>query len=271
MSESKNTQGQKSSSALPVIIAVFVVLVVIIGAGLYASNQKTQEMTKVEKTGAETPAESAKIQEEHVSTKVTEESSEDTAKTASSPTQSQTTKTDTLSQYSARILGNPDAPLKISEHSAFTCGHCKHFHETNFIKIKRDYIDTGKAYLVYNDFPLSKVGMEIGAVARCLPDQVYFNFIQLMFETQNDWKSHDKYVPYIKQNTRMLGLTEEKVEECMNNEDIHQAIASVQQEAHKKFGVESTPTLVLNDEVVVPGLLPYDQLKEKFDALIEKN
>ena len=52
-----------------------------------------------------------------------------------------------------RILGNPDAPVKISEHSSFTCGACSAFHKDNFKQIKKDYIDTGKAYLVFDDFP----------------------------------------------------------------------------------------------------------------------
>ena len=244
MTDQENNTTQ-TSSAMPVIIAVLVVLGVIIAAGLYASNQNLQQQSEG-----------------------TEESEETTRPPpiTINPTVSRVND----SPYAARILGDPNAPLKISEHSAFTCGHCKQFHKGNYIKIKKDYIDTGKAYLVYNDFPLNDIGIQVSAVARCLPDQVYFNFTQLMFETQDQWLSYKKYIPYLKQNTQLLGLSEEKLEECLNSEDIHKIITDVQEAAHKTHNVKSTPTLVLNDSVVILGLTPYAELKKTFDGLIAK-
>ncbi|MDH5722561.1 MAG: DsbA family protein [Alphaproteobacteria bacterium] len=256
MTGQKKNNNQKTS-ALPIITAVLVVLGIILIAGLYASNKKIQNVSQQSTaTEASAPAQN--------------EESIKTSENAATPPIHINPAVSRVNDnpYSARILGDPNAPLKISEHSAFTCGHCKHFHETNYIKIKRDYIDTGKAYLVYNDFPLSDVGIKVGAVARCLPDQVYFNFVQLMFETQDQWKSYEKYIPYMKQNTRLLGLSEEKFEECLNSEEIHKIITDVQENAHKTHDVKSTPTLVLNDSIVIMGLTPYPELRKTFDSLI---
>ncbi len=50
-----------------------------------------------------------------------------------------------------RVIGNPDAPVKISEHSSFTCGHCGNFHKNVFEQFKTNWLDSGKAYLVFSD------------------------------------------------------------------------------------------------------------------------
>ena len=40
-----------------------------------------------------------------------------------------------------RILGNPNAPIKISEHSSFSCGHCGKFHNNVFKDFCHDRFD----------------------------------------------------------------------------------------------------------------------------------
>lgn len=270
MSDQENNQSKKSS-AMPVIIAVLVVLSVIVIAGLMASNKKASTEIAGQESSHPIPSPVAAIEESPAvfqEAEKTENTPEIMEVAHKSTYHSSVSRVDPENPYSARILGDPNAPLKISEHSAFTCGHCKSFHETNYIKIKKDYIDTGKAYLVFNDFPISDVGIKVGAVARCLPDQVYFNFVQLMFTTQNQWKSYHKYIPYLKQNTRMLGLSEEKFEECLNSEEIKKIITDEQEKAHKTHGVKSTPTLVLNDSVTILGLSPYKNLQTIFDDII---
>ena len=69
---------------------------------------------------------------------------------------------------SERVLGNPGAPIKISEHSSFSCGHCGNFHQNVFSEFKANWIDTGKAYLVFSDFPLNAPALHASLVGRCI-------------------------------------------------------------------------------------------------------
>ena len=39
------------------------------------------------------------------------------------------------------------------EFASLTCGHCAKFHNEVFPKLKKDYIDNGKIYFTYQDFP----------------------------------------------------------------------------------------------------------------------
>ena len=47
------------------------------------------------------------------------------------------------------ILGSKDAPVTIIEYASMTCGHCASFHANIFPDIKKNYIETGKAKLVF--------------------------------------------------------------------------------------------------------------------------
>src|SRR5471030_1135093 len=55
----------------------------------------------------------------------------------------------------AKAIGNPSAPLRLDLYSDFQCPHCKMLHETVLPAILRDYVATGKAYLVSREFPLN--------------------------------------------------------------------------------------------------------------------
>ncbi len=170
-----------------------------------------------------------------------------------------------------RILGDINAPIKISEHSSFTCGGCAAFHRDNFKKIKSEYIDTGKAYIVYDDFPRNQEDIKIGAVARCVPDESYFNFVQVIFETQRDWVTlGSKYLNNIKNTAVFSGADENKINQCAESTELHEILAQRRDNANKTHSVRSTPTLVINDRFAISGLSPYKDIKEALDAELSK-
>jgi len=172
-----------------------------------------------------------------------------------------------------RILGDVNAPIKIIEHSSFGCPHCAGFHKENFKKIKADYIDTGKAYLVFDDFPLSAADIEIGALARCVPDDSYFKFIQYVFENQDEWKKQPKFVDYLKQNAMMTGATSEQLQHCLDSRELKESLAQRGHNAYQRKGVQGTPSLIINDGSPVGvsvQIMSYEQIKEMLDKELEK-
>jgi protein-disulfide isomerase len=55
----------------------------------------------------------------------------------------------------AKAQGNPSAQIVMEVFASFTCSHCRDFHETTIPLIVRDFVNTGKVYLVFREFPLS--------------------------------------------------------------------------------------------------------------------
>src|SRR5438270_9138880 len=58
----------------------------------------------------------------------------------------------------AKAVGNPGAPLLMEVFSSFDCPHCKIMRESFEPQVIRDYVMTGKVYLVHREFPLTGQG-----------------------------------------------------------------------------------------------------------------
>src|ERR1019366_5022706 len=54
-----------------------------------------------------------------------------------------------------RTMGDPAAPLMFELYSDFMCPGCKPLHESVLPAIVLDYVKTGKAYLIFREFPLN--------------------------------------------------------------------------------------------------------------------
>ena len=81
---------------------------------------------------------------------------------------------DLLSRGSPRI-GSSAAPITIVEFGDYQCTFCYKFHSNSLDSIKKEYIDTGKASLVFVDFPLNGKDSVLAAeAAHCANDQNKF-------------------------------------------------------------------------------------------------
>ncbi len=278
MSEDENLAEEKTKkSPLGIILILFLILAAVLGYGLFNNAQKAKTSAS---QGADVATTDASSNDTTAEAKATDMATEgdvaeqthttETADTDAASTSAEIAKAaidlDIVKLATPRILGNQDAPVKISEHSSFTCGHCGTFHATNFKTIKAEYIDTGKAYIVFDDFPRNRPDLLIGAIARCVPNESYFNFIQLVFENQKEWLSKPDYMDYIKQNAILAGANADEVEACYESTELQKIMADRRENAHKNHNVKATPTIVINDSVTIGGLDEYAKIKDALDA-----
>ncbi len=168
------------------------------------------------------------------------------------------------------ILGDEKAPIRITEHASLTCSHCAHFHKESFDAFKKAYIDTGKAYLVFSDFPLNAPAMKASQLARCMPDDKYFDFIHDLFTTQDQWAFNDKYLITLKTKAKEFGLDEATAQACLDSKDLQTAISDKMQAAGEQWSISSTPSFVVNNQIIIAGALPFAEFDKKVqDALAE--
>ncbi|MFN3701325.1 MAG: thioredoxin domain-containing protein [Alphaproteobacteria bacterium] len=146
-----------------------------------------------------------------------------------------------------RGLGDPNAPLTVKEFSSFTCGHCGEFHKSVFDQFKSEFIDTGKVYLIFSDFPLNGPAMHASMVSRCLPEERYFNFVDMLFKNQDDWAYDQNYIDYLRRNASLAGLGQAAFDACINNSQLRDGIVAGIRSAQEKYEINSTPTLVINE------------------------
>lgn len=157
-----------------------------------------------------------------------------------------------------RTLGDPNAPIKITEYSSLTCGHCGHFHKETLPQLKKNYIDTGLVFLRLVDFPLNAPALTASMTARCLPQERYYDFLQLLFTTQEAWATQGSdYMSYLKQNAQLAGLDNVAFNKCIDDMKLKEFIATRMQDAAQKNEIQSTPTFVLDSGEVIRGAQPY--------------
>ncbi|MCM2344284.1 MAG: DsbA family protein [Alphaproteobacteria bacterium] len=164
------------------------------------------------------------------------------------------------------ILGSPDAPVKIKEFASLSCSHCAHFHKDTFPQVKKELIDTGKVQFEFINFPLNASAMDGALIAMCMPEERYHQFISFLFEQQDKWAFNQDFRMILKQNAKLLGATEDKLESCLADESLKQSIVTRMQEAQTKYNIQSTPSFVINDGEVFSGALLFPDFKKKVDA-----
>ena len=82
------------------------------------------------------------------------------------------------------FVGPEDAPVTIIEYASMTCPHCANFHKGTYKQLKEKYIDTGKARLIFREFPFDDLALAAFMLARCAGDDKYFGMIDVLFEKQ---------------------------------------------------------------------------------------
>jgi protein-disulfide isomerase len=173
---------------------------------------------------------------------------------------------DVAAALSDRVLGNTSAPLRISEHSSFTCSHCGQFHKETFEQVKTNYIDTGKAYLVFSDFPLNAPALKASMLARCLPQDRYFEFVQMLYVRQEEWAYSPEFIEWLLMRAKEYGMNEDTFNACVNNKELEEGIKARMAAATEQWKIGSTPSFVLNNKTVISGAYPYESFSKTLDA-----
>jgi protein-disulfide isomerase len=171
-----------------------------------------------------------------------------------------------------RTQGNPKAPIVMLEYAAPTCPHCAHFDMEFFPQLKQQYIDTGKVYYIFRVYPLSAADVAAEGIARCLPADNYFAFIDLLFRNQMKWDPEyrvpDVHAGLVEMG-RIVGLTEAQVDSCISNQATAAKVSQVGQEATTKYAISSTPTFIVNTHMHGP-FEDWDEVKAFLDPMLPK-
>ena len=175
-------------------------------------------------------------------------------------------------QAESKILsiGNPDAKVTVKVFSSLTCPHCATFHTSIFNKLKKEYIDEGLVRFEHHAFPLDLAALNAEVVVRCQTDnEKKFKLLEEIYNKQTFWavgSDINKINDLIKKVGLDFDLTEEKMNACLENSNVQDEILNERIEAQKKYKIESTPTIFVNEKKY-SGKVDY----KKFKKIIEKN
>lgn len=160
-------------------------------------------------------------------------------------------------------LGNPDAKVTIVEYASMTCPHCANFNNHVLPELKKKYIDTGKARLIFREFPLDNLAAAGAMLARCAGDNA-FSMLDVLFEKQDEWVTRNDPVSKLFEIAKQAGFTKESFEKCLSDDKLLADVEAMRTRANEQFGVNSTPTFFINGKRLSGGSSISD-----FDSAIE--
>ena len=175
-------------------------------------------------------------------------------------------------QAESKILstGSPDAKVTVKVFSSLTCPHCANFHEVIFDKLKDEYIEKGLVRFEHHAFPLDLAALNAEIIVRCQTNNdTKFKLLGEIYKKQTFWaigSDINKINNLIKKVGSDFDLTENKMDGCLKNSDAQDEILNQRIEAQKKYKIDATPTIFVNEKKY-SGKVDY----KSFKKVIEKN
>lgn len=165
------------------------------------------------------------------------------------------------------VYGKADAPVTIIEYASLTCPHCADFTINTFPKIKEKYIDTGKARLIFREFPFDPRATAAFMLARCAPEDRYFPMVDVFFKQQQQWATAEDGEAALLQIAKLAGFTQESFKACLTNQQLLDDVRATMERGSKDFGVNATPTFFINGQKYA-GALSVDEMSAIIDKLL---
>jgi protein-disulfide isomerase len=174
-----------------------------------------------------------------------------------------------------KVHGQANAPVTIIEYASMTCPHCAAWSKDVLPQVNKEYIETGKAKLVFREFPLDGAARLASAVARCFEGDQYFSFVDLLFSNQMNWikdadgngqLTREDIIEGLAQMARQAGMPRERVVMCAEDMTNLAAVDANWQEGQTRYNVGSTPTFIINGTTYAGGM-SFEAMKEILDPL----
>ena len=166
------------------------------------------------------------------------------------------------------VAGNKDAKITIIAYESLTCSHCADFHKNVYPQLKKDYIDTGLVKIEFRHFPLDVAAFNASKISQCKNDES-LKILNSLYSNQQAWvrgknveEINDNLKTFIKNQGFDLDF-----EKCINDKKIEDYVLNDRIEGTKKFKVNATPTIIINNKKFEKPL-NYKNLKKSLEKLI---
>ena len=166
------------------------------------------------------------------------------------------------------VVGNQDAKITIITYESLTCSHCANFHINIYPELKKEYIDTGIAKIEFRHFPLDVAAFNASKVSQC-KNNGDSAILDSLFLNQPKWVK-GKTIQEVNENLKKFLKSEGfdlDFNKCTANKNIEEFVLNDRIEAVKKFKVNATPTIIINNKKFEKSL-NYKNLKKTLEKLI---
>ena len=170
-----------------------------------------------------------------------------------------------IKRISAGVEG---AEITIIAYESLTCGHCADFHKNVYPDLIKDFIKKGLVRIEFRHFPLDIAAFNASKIGQCNNDGNP-DVINILFSGQKKWargETPEEAKKYLKNFLEDEGVNVD-FEKCLNDKNIEDYVLNDRIEGVKKFKVNATPTIIINDKKF-DKTLNYINLKKYLEKLI---
>lgn len=168
----------------------------------------------------------------------------------------------------APVKGRADAPMTIVEYSDFQCPYCGQFAARTLPSLVKEYIDTGKAKLVFKDFPLEQIhpqAQKAAEAARCVRelagnDDAFWAMHDKLFQGQQEWSGQASAAATFAVYAEEVGVSAADFTACLDSDRHAEAVQADLSEG-LGFGVGGTPTFFIDGQAFV-GAQPLESFRQ---------
>jgi protein-disulfide isomerase len=184
-------------------------------------------------------------------------------------------------------MGNPKAPMTITEYGSYTCSHCAHFAEAGLPKLM-PYIVSGKVRFEFRSYLRNSPDIVVSMITYCQAPARFFRLSEMMFSRMQDWgkgfnniseadqaawkgKSLAQILPQVSDKAgvtafmQQRGLPAAKVNACLNNGATLAKLQAAQKVAYEKYNIQNTPTFLMNGKAL-EGVANWEALEPRIKA-----
>ncbi len=170
------------------------------------------------------------------------------------------------------ILGSESAPITIIEFGDYQCEQCYKWYHNTKDSIVQNYIETGKANLIFVDLAiLGRDSPKAAAATYCAEEQgKYWEYHDLLYTFQEGVNSGWANSERLKAFAFSLELDTELFDSCVDSGKFAKRVQFNTNEA-KKQGATGTPTFIIvnsdGEQQKIGGAQPYSVFQKVLDSM----
>ncbi len=167
------------------------------------------------------------------------------------------------------LIGNPDAPIKLTEYASYTCPGCGKFSTDASEELDSSYINSGKVSLEYRNFIRDPLDLAAAVAIRCGTKESFYPLSKQFFESQIEILTQAQQLdqgvnqrisaadpldrPGIYAEALGLyeyfgqrGIARDQLQACLSDKENLQKLADMVEGYSKKYDIQGTPTFFVN-------------------------
>lgn len=169
-------------------------------------------------------------------------------------------------------LGNPDAPVKLTEYVSYTCPHCAHYQKESDPVLRLTVVPKGQVSVTVTNLLRNPIDLTVALLTNCGDPKRFFVRHNAFFATQDTWLAKAEKMSEAQQQRwyqgqmvdRMRaiagdfgfyammagwGVDRAQADACLANAAVLDKLKAQQAEV-SQLGLDSTPSFTLNGEVL---------------------